>query len=62
MVVDDLDIVRVMPDPSETNAPLVIDPDAHLAGAFTLEHFEPISRWVPQIVYASRRIQLAQLP
>jgi hypothetical protein len=32
MVVDDLDFVRVAVDPSETDAPLVVDPDAHTNG------------------------------
>jgi hypothetical protein len=61
MVVDNLDIMRVMPDPPEADAPLVIDPDAHLSGALAFQRFEPVSRRVPQVLDRPRRIQLAQL-
>src|SRR5579883_2350374 len=49
MVVDDLDIESVTSDPTEANAPLIVDADTHLTGAVALEHFEPISGWVAQV-------------
>jgi hypothetical protein len=61
MIVDNLNIMSVMTYPPEANAKLVVDPDAYLAGALALEHFEPVSRWDLQILDRPRCIHLAQL-
>jgi hypothetical protein len=42
-VVDDLDLVGVTVVPAEADAPLVVDADAVLAVAITLERFEPVA-------------------
>jgi hypothetical protein len=62
MIVDDLDIVRIVTDPPETDAPLVIDPDAHLARSATLQYLEPIARRIAQVFQSQRGIQLPQFP
>src|ERR1700730_16016550 len=61
MIVDNLNIMTVMPHPPEANAPLIVAPDIYLAGALALEHFEPVSRWDLQILDRPRCIHLAQL-
>jgi hypothetical protein len=61
MIVDNLNIMSVITHPPEANAPLIVDPDAYLAGALALEHFEPVSRWDLQILDRPRCIHLAQL-
>src|SRR5580658_9842698 len=50
MVVDDFDLMGVMLDPAETQAPLVVDADAHLPGACAAERLEPIAGRVPQVL------------
>jgi hypothetical protein len=58
VVIDNLDVVRVMPVTPEADAPLIVDPDAHLAGVFAFEDLEPVARRVPQVLEGSGRIQL----
>src|SRR5690606_18350663 len=62
MIINNLDIVGVRLNPPETDSPLVDNPDAHLAGATSLEHLQPISRRVLQVLRRACGIQLAQLP
>lgn len=61
MVIDDLDIFGIACRPSETNPPLIIDPNAHLSLAFAPQEFEPVAGWVTQIIDRYGGIQLAQL-
>jgi len=42
VAIDDLHVVGVTIGPSETDAPLVVDPDAVLAFAAALQGFEPV--------------------
>jgi hypothetical protein len=44
MVVDDFDILGSSLRPLEADAPLVVDPDAPLAGTVALEPFKPVGR------------------
>jgi hypothetical protein len=50
VVVNDLDVGGPGVCPGETDPPLLVDPDAVLAGPVTVEGFEPIARGYPQIV------------
>src|ERR1700674_5894687 len=50
MVVDDLDIGCVSVAPDETEAPLVVYADAHLARSISSQGLEPVSRWIAQII------------
>jgi hypothetical protein len=62
MVVNNLDLMSVVICPPEADTPLIIDPYAHLPGPLSLERFETVARWVPQVLDRLRRIQLAELP
>jgi hypothetical protein len=44
MIVHDLNVHGVTIPPAETDSPLVIDPDAVLSFALTLERFQPVGR------------------
>jgi len=48
-------------NPSEADAPLIVDPDAVLAFALTLQGFEPIGRRNAQIIQHGGVPQHAQL-
>ena len=48
MIVGDLDIICAALLPAETYPPLIVDPNAVLCGAITLELFEMIS-WQSQV-------------
>jgi hypothetical protein len=61
VVVHDLDLVSITLHPPETDAPLVIDPDAPLAGTVTAEALEAIPRRNSEIFQGNRRIELPQL-
>jgi len=50
VVIDDFHAVGVTLNPSKTDAPLIVDPDAVLAFAIALEGFESIGRWNMQII------------
>jgi hypothetical protein len=47
VVVDDLNLERVAIAPDETNAPLVIDPDAVLTSAIAGQCFQAVVRRCP---------------
>ena len=61
MVVRDLDVMGVAPDPAEADAPLIIDPDAVLTGTVASQLFETVSGRRPEILKPHRRVELAQL-
>jgi hypothetical protein len=61
VIVYNLNVPRVVIDPTEADAPLVIYSDAHLADTVTLEDFQSISGWISQVLQGRRGIQLAQL-
>jgi hypothetical protein len=61
MVVDDLDIVCVSRSPAETDPPLLVDADAVLAGAISLELLKAVARRNPEVVEDRRSIEHAEL-
>src|SRR5690242_9339358 len=61
VIVHDLDVFGVAIGPPEADAPLVVDPDAHLSGTVSGQSFEAIARRIAQIVGRRRRIELAKL-
>jgi hypothetical protein len=61
MIVDDFDLLRAALRPSETDAPLVIDSNAPLSRAISLQKLEPIARRYPEIVESPCGVQQAQL-
>ena len=62
MVVHDLDVARVPTRPTEANPPLIINPNAVLPCAPSLEAFQPISGWDSQVFNSLRRVQNEKFP
>lgn len=50
MVIDDADLAALPVVPDETDAPLVVDPDAVLALAASLQRLQPVGRRNAQVV------------
>lgn len=61
MVVHNLDVRRIAVFPSEADAPLLIDPDAVLTFAVTLERFQLIRGWDREISKVDRAVEVLQL-
>jgi hypothetical protein len=61
VVVDDLDCECIAGFEPETDAPLIVDPNAVLTGSVTSQEFQPIVGWDPQVVDVGRPIQHSQL-
>src|SRR5215470_14871537 len=61
MIVDDLDVFGPVWRPTETDAPLPVDPDAELLSTVALESLKLISWWRAQLVEAYRRIEHIKL-
>jgi hypothetical protein len=62
MVVAQFNVMAAAVPPDETDAPLVVDPDGMLPPPVSLEGFEVIARWHPEILQASHRVDQKQLP
>ena len=62
MVIDDLHLIGVAAPPNEADPPLVIDPDAVLAGASGFERFEPVAGRLSQIIEIGCLVDLDQTP
>src|SRR6266851_7730209 len=62
VIVNNLNVEGIVIGPAEADTPLLVDPEAHLSGTVTFQHFEPVARRVPQIVHGPGSIELAQLP
>jgi len=50
VIVDDLDVTRLSLFPGETDPPLVVDANAVLPDAVSLERLKPIARWHSKIL------------
>ena len=61
VIINDLDFVRVTVGPPEADAPLVVDANAVLSGSVTLQFFQAVSRWDPQVVERVRCVENDQL-
>ena len=61
VIVYDFNIPSIVIGPSKADPPLLIYPNAHLAGSASLKDFQSISRWISQVFQACCGIQLAQL-
>jgi hypothetical protein len=60
VVIHDFDLVGTVVMPDKTDAPLVVDPDAVLPKALTLEGLELIAWWNPQTRQFGRGMQLQE--
>ena len=61
MIVHDLDLVGVAVLPDEADPPLIIDADAVLAAASTLERLEPVARRDAQVLERGGSIERREL-
>ena len=61
MVVNDFDVVGIAISPRETDAPLVVDPDAVCSCTVALQRFQMIPRWRLQVFQPLRLMKVQQL-
>lgn len=61
MVVDDLDAICRISDPSETYAVLIIDTDAMLPDAVSAQRLQPITRRYAQVIEGYSHLKLPEL-
>jgi len=61
VVVDDLDSISAAITPDEADAVLIIDPDAVLTAAISVEGFEAVPGWDAQIVESCGHLKLKEL-
>jgi hypothetical protein len=61
MVIYDLDIERVLSLPAKADPPLLVNADAMLPGAISLQSFQVIARGRAQVVQATGFIQQQEL-
>ena len=62
MIVYNLDSHRIISLPGETDAILLVDPDAVLTFAVAMERLQTIPRWYTQIVQRLGRVKLIEFP
>lgn len=61
MIIDDLDRLRPAVLPHEANPPLIVDPDAKLAGAVSLQGLQTIPRRNPKVLQRPSTVQVKKL-
>ena len=61
MVVNDLNVLGACIDPTEANAPLIVDADTVLSSAVPLQCLEAIARRNAKIIKATSDLKLPQL-
>jgi hypothetical protein len=61
MIIHDLDIFGTGFRPSKADSPLIVDSDAVLPGAITLQSLQTISRRNSQVIQTSRNFELPEL-
>jgi len=61
VVIDDLDPVGSSAAPLEADSPLLVDPDAVLAGTVPGQFLEPVPGWNSEIVEVLGRVQQQKL-
>jgi len=61
VVNDDLDVVRVSRPPAKTDSPLLVDPNAVLAGPVSLELLQAVARRQSQVIEYRRCVQHKEL-
>jgi len=58
----DFNVIRIAPGPPEADAPLIVDPDAMLAGTVALQFLQPVAGRHPQILQRLSGIDSHQPP
>ncbi len=61
MIIYDLDVEYIPVLPAKAYPPLIVDADAVLPLAVAFQGLQPVSRWNPKILQASRLVQIQQL-
>jgi hypothetical protein len=61
VIVDDLNLMRVAAAPYKADSPSIVDSDAVLAFAISLQSFEPVAAGNRQVGQSSRKIDLLKL-
>jgi hypothetical protein len=61
VVIHDFYIVRIAVNPSETDAPLVIDTDTVLTFTVAAQSFKPVAWWCKQVLKRLGRVNVIQL-
>jgi hypothetical protein len=62
VIIYDLDVIRIAAGPPEADAPLIVDPDAMLAGTVALELLQPVAGLHLQVLQRLRSIDSYELP
>lgn len=61
VIIRDFNVIRVAIDPSETNAPLVVNAYTKLPRSISSEFFESILRWYSQLIKIGRIVDHPEL-
>jgi hypothetical protein len=61
VVIRDFNVVCIWTAPAKADAPLLIDPNAHLSTPIPFQCLQPIAGGIAQILERPRGIELAQL-
>jgi len=61
MVINDFNVIGATFLPTEADAPLMVDPDTVAALAVTLQRFQPVCGWDPQVFQNRRAVEHAEL-
>src|SRR5439155_15386971 len=61
MIVDDLDVMRILPFPAKADAPMIADPDAVSAASAAAQHLQVIPWRNAQVLQRLRPTQHFQL-
>ncbi len=61
MIVDNLDVIRTPTRPNEADTPLIVDPDAELAGAVATQRLETVSGRYPEVAERPRSVEVIEL-
>ena len=62
MIVGDLHVIGITVVPSETDAPLVVDPDGVLTGPVSIQRVQSVARRDVRVLQRTRRVKCQQLP
>lgn len=61
MVIDNFNVIGATFFPTKADAPLIVDLDAVPALAVTLQRFQPVCGWDPQVFQNRRAVEHAEL-
>jgi hypothetical protein len=62
VIIHDFHSECVTAAPGKTDPPLVVDPDAEIAGSIALQHFQPVPRRRAEVLQPLGLVQIQKLP